>query len=611
MTIPCLTIVCLVLHSATGSSVEGPDAVKSCDATEALSAPGAQLMQRTTVNEKLGQPKVSLMEADTETSVLIESDTDTSVCSVEKAHQALLTNDGFQDVAATCCFDDMKEYILRTAADLGLQACNEGGLSGMAPFFSCPEKMMTLDDLKTALQAETADSGNACPWLAAVGEECPTVDATKCGVVTNPTAQPSLVKGYVGLQAESNPAALVTTPGVKESIRSALAEDINVPEDAVVVTVGTGPLDGVSLLSLGDTDGAICTVFASYAVVQTDPPTLEESTVIASVSAMDATKLEKDIAAKITKNVPAVGALKMTKFRSCKKGGKCEEKKMREDTKSVNATTSLQPGEHDYDRDQSKPKPGQNPFEACSSSTGHLHSSDCAVDMGEGVAVKEGSCVLTGYKRHSSLSCDIGQMASCEDKASEDTCVFEGIEGACSTVNPTQGHAVDNYCNIWPTVVLITTTTPVAITTSTAPESAPSLDMQACRDEWKSRGAACTISMGDGEPPLEGSCKLGNQGPCDVGQMVAMEASGKSAGDTCTFAGREGKLEFHNNLYCNIWPTPYRFSAPISTTTPEPAPIWLEKASPSKGAHESSPAKTGGVRDGADYWLRAIGMRAT
>jgi len=514
-----------VLCFATCSSAELPDAVTSCDADEGVSSRGRQLIQRAPIKKRLGQQKALLTE------------TERAICSLEQAREAPLTDDGFQSVAETCCFDDMKEYIRRAATDLGKQVCDEGGISGIAPFFSCPQKTMSYTDLKNALESATAAGGSSCPWLGAIGAECTTL-ASSCGVSINPTTQPALFKGFVGLQAVSNPSALVTTPAVKDSIRSKLATAISVPQDAIVVTMGTGPFSEVSLLSLERC--STCTVYASYSVVQTDPPTLDEAAVATSISSMDTAQLETDISTEIEKVAPEVGALKITKFRSCKEGGTCEEKTLREDLTSDD------------------PVAANGPFEACKNAG--PYPAKCAVFMGAGSEAKASTCKVVGY---TSYSCDIGQEPSCKGKASGDACTFGDIEGVCATENPIgETTEVTSYCNIWP-ISFTPSTMPPSSTPKPTPPPPANGPFEACKTAGP-YPVACTVYMGEDMEAKASTC--GPSGyesySCSIGQWTHCE--NKAPGDTCTFEGIKGACANKNpigeprdvNIYCNIWPLP-------------------------------------------------------
>merc|ERR1719183_1237304 len=304
---------------------------------------------------------------------------------------------------------------------------------------------------------------------------------------------------------------------------------MSVPVDAILITMGTGPLAAQGESSLLSLDKCTtCTVYASYSIVQTDPPTLDESVVAATISDMNATVLETAISTQISSVAPQVGSLKMTKFRNCAEGGSCKEKTLREDIKSKSP-------------DVAKGTMGQDPFGPCEHATQTPMA--CAVYMGEGVAAKASQCFMVG---HSIYACKIDQELPCDSKQTGDACTFENITGSCNNMTtfgtPSQ---VRMYCNIWPIAG--------APTTTNMPMPAPAQDMHGCRDAEMPVGAACQISMGAGVPPKKGMCKLGDVGPCDVGQMVPMDD--QKVGTECTFAGVKGAVEeHHSTLYCNIWP---------------------------------------------------------
>jgi len=217
-------------------------------------------------------------------------DVEDESCRSEIGKQSPLTEAGFKSVAESCCFDDMKDFIRRAVEGFSLQVCDEGGLSGIAPFFSCPSEPRSFFDLQNELTNATEASGNKRHWLAEVGSSCTGPDPS-CGITSaNPTSRPTLFKGYVGLQA-SNPSELVTNPAVKDAIQSKLADAIRVPEAAIMVKMGSGPVGGTSLLQ--KVASLSCDVFASYAVVQTDPPTLDMSQVAISVAALDPKQLQR------------------------------------------------------------------------------------------------------------------------------------------------------------------------------------------------------------------------------------------------------------------------------------------------------------------------------
>jgi hypothetical protein len=293
------------------------------------------------------------------------------------------------------------------------------------------------------------------------------------------------------------------------------------------------------LLSIESTT---CTVFASYSVVQTDPPTLDDNVLADSIAHIDESKLETDVATQLHTAAPQVGNLEMTKFRSCKEGGTCMEKTLRDDVKSDHPAVA-------------KGSIGKDPFEPCKYAGSTPMA--CAVYMGEGLPAEASRCQLTGP---SIYACRIGQDAPCKDKHSGDACILDKIPGSCSNMSTSEKPThVKNYCNIWPLAgAPIKTDTPTA---------APAKDMQGCVDQAMPVGAACKISMGEDALPKQGVCKLGNVGPCDVGQMLDMHDH--KVGEECTLFGHQGLVEEHHaKLYCDIWPIQFVEKKPTTTKMP-------------------------------------------
>ena len=159
-------------------------------------------------------------------------------------HDAALDESGFQEVAVSCCHEDMKAFISRAIDDLNLKVCDEGGLSGVVPFYACPEATVTYSALQAELSGATA-SGGTCHWLAPVADAC-TPPAAECAVtISQPGAEPA-VTGFLGLTA-SNPLELVRTSGVADAVKSELASALEVSLDNVNVVIATSTM-GLSLL---------------------------------------------------------------------------------------------------------------------------------------------------------------------------------------------------------------------------------------------------------------------------------------------------------------------------------------------------------------------------
>jgi len=158
-------------------------------------------------------------------------------CNLAIGRSMPLNTEGFEEVVASCCFDDMKDFIRRVVGKEGLKVCDEGGLNGFSPFFSCTENAKYLEMKK---QLRNGLDGR-CPWLAEAGVEC-RPPAEDCGVKLNPDSRETLLKGYMGIEAENNPPALVTNGKIKDKLRETISEDLHVPKDAVKVAIGTGPI---------------------------------------------------------------------------------------------------------------------------------------------------------------------------------------------------------------------------------------------------------------------------------------------------------------------------------------------------------------------------------
>jgi len=97
---------------------------------------------------------------------------------------APLTETGYMIVAAQCCNYEMQEYIRRVAVNEGLQVCNEGGLKGITPYFSCQAGPQTLAKLKEDLHANVGwkcpfvdyPSGNCALAHSVKASECPPIE---------------------------------------------------------------------------------------------------------------------------------------------------------------------------------------------------------------------------------------------------------------------------------------------------------------------------------------------------------------------------------------------------------------------------------------------------
>jgi hypothetical protein len=100
---------------------------------------------------------------------------------------ASLDEAGYQTVAVTCCKYQMEEYIRRVIEDLGLELCTEGGLMGIAPYYTCEKDgiggIQSLAALRSELAAKVSDPFTA----AAAPGNCPT-DISSCPGFDIPSA---------------------------------------------------------------------------------------------------------------------------------------------------------------------------------------------------------------------------------------------------------------------------------------------------------------------------------------------------------------------------------------------------------------------------------------
>lgn len=199
------------------------------------------------------------------------------------ARDAPLDEDGFQQVAASCCHQDMKEFVRRTIYDMGLKVCDEGGLSGFVPFYSCPVTTLTF----AGLEAELRDAPTStCRWLALSGTEC-TPPAAECAVIISrpaPAPEPA-VTGFFALAA-SNPLELVRNTGVVDTVKSELAGALGISSENINVVIATSTL-GLTLLQGNPVFTSLitgtawapepnCTVYAVFSVQDTSASFLQQ-----------------------------------------------------------------------------------------------------------------------------------------------------------------------------------------------------------------------------------------------------------------------------------------------------------------------------------------------
>jgi len=92
-----------------------------------------------------------------------------------------LTAAGYQTIAGMCCQYEMEEFIRRITENEDLKVCNEGGMQGIVPFYSCE-----FAQNYSTLLAEVKGSGSGtCPWSAPANQACKKISKA-CGSVADP-----------------------------------------------------------------------------------------------------------------------------------------------------------------------------------------------------------------------------------------------------------------------------------------------------------------------------------------------------------------------------------------------------------------------------------------
>lgn len=197
---------------------------QSCSTESILPSAGSQLLQ--------------LRQGDVSSKLTVQ-------CFTNIGKEVPLDEAGFEEVANSCCYDDMRSFIQRLAGKMDMKICDEGGLSGFAPHYSCSNES-TLLALTEEMQAAP---GTKCAWLGRSGEACAPIHPS-CGVNLNPMKRKSLLKGYIGIEAANNPPALVRSESVRQRVKETIADKLGVPAEAVEISIGTGPVGSASFFQV-------------------------------------------------------------------------------------------------------------------------------------------------------------------------------------------------------------------------------------------------------------------------------------------------------------------------------------------------------------------------
>merc|ERR1740123_1422357 len=89
-----------------------------------------------------------------------------------------LNEDGYAEVAGSCCVSGMEQFARRVVKDLGLVVCHEGGLAGMIGYHTCGAQ-----GVQSYVKLQNDIKGSAsgpCAWVAEPGY-CPDIDFADCG----------------------------------------------------------------------------------------------------------------------------------------------------------------------------------------------------------------------------------------------------------------------------------------------------------------------------------------------------------------------------------------------------------------------------------------------
>lgn len=97
------------------------------------------------------------------------------------ASNVAMSNSGYQTIADMCCNYEMEEFIRRTTLHENMKVCDEGGLQGIVPYFSCENKQ-NYSKLLTEVKSSTT---GLCPWAAKKTESCKKLSKS-CGAPADP-----------------------------------------------------------------------------------------------------------------------------------------------------------------------------------------------------------------------------------------------------------------------------------------------------------------------------------------------------------------------------------------------------------------------------------------
>lgn len=263
-------------------------------------------------------------------------------CDVNRAKEQPLTEEGFAAVSSSCCYEDIKAFTRRLIDNLGYDVCDEGGLSGISPFYACPPFPVSLANLTQELNDAVQTKNSKCHWLVDKADECVPV-SIECQVAFYfplPAPKP-VAKGFIAFRA-TNPAEMVRSNRIIDLITEELALATGVESKYINVVIATGTVDGEASESLlliprsqaffissgaKSDKSASCKVFALYSFQDKAPPApevLSESAVVNAMKGLDTTLTATRITQDLQSVDANVGVVEIAETSVCEKtSGKC------------------------------------------------------------------------------------------------------------------------------------------------------------------------------------------------------------------------------------------------------------------------------------------------
>lgn len=266
--------------------------------------------------------------------------TSAGACSSANADQAPLTEEGFQNIAKTCCYEDVIIFTRRLIDDMGLKVCDEGGLSGIAPFYSCPLTPVSFAELKADVQKAIPSADSKCHWLQQRYAEC-TEPALECAVSSRkpPPAPQPVASGFFALKV-GNPSEMMRNSKAIDVVKQELALLLAIPSEDVNIVIGSGPLDGEEVssslfivpqsqafVSLGG-NSKLCKVFAVYSIQESAPksksittpaPVLDEQAIVDKLKHLDTATFGKKLTQDLNEVDRPTGTVEVMEEAVCEK----------------------------------------------------------------------------------------------------------------------------------------------------------------------------------------------------------------------------------------------------------------------------------------------------